>query len=84
MEEKGLGQQELIKPGQKLLPGVDEEAPQEAMKRERCWIAWVQVSRPGWGPGGLGGGPGPGLWSSGIHAAVCRSDDISDCQTVSH
>lgn len=54
MEEKGLGQQELIKPGQKLLPGVDEEAPQEAMKREPCWAAWVQVSRPGWGQ--VGGG----------------------------
>lgn len=46
-----------IEPVQKLLPQVDEEALQEAVKGECWWKAWVKVRRPskrqreGLGPG---------------------------------
>ena len=46
LEEKALGQLKPIEPVQKLLPQMDEETLQEAVKRECWWTTWVRVRRP--------------------------------------
>ncbi|XP_072801558.1 zinc finger protein 57 homolog isoform X1 [Vicugna pacos] len=42
MKEKVFDQPKTIEPVQKLLPGVDEEALQEAVKTECWWMMWVK------------------------------------------
>uniref|UniRef100_A0A8D1SHI2 Zinc finger protein 57 homolog n=1 Tax=Sus scrofa TaxID=9823 RepID=A0A8D1SHI2_PIG len=42
LEEKALGQLKPIEPVQKLLPQMDEETLQEAVKRECWWTTWVR------------------------------------------
>lgn len=46
---------------QKLLPRVEEDAQQEAARRECRWRAWVQVRTPSWGGRGC-----PGPWSTSV------------------
>lgn len=46
MEEKVFDQLKPTEPVQKLLPHMDKEALQEALKREGWWKAWAKVRRP--------------------------------------